>query len=128
MSAFQKLVSDTKTHTDRRMKRWTLQHQHLPQMKMYIFVLISSFVSFWVCIYVQYSFDAVRNHASISTRHNKKSWKVHEKNMSQERASNFDRWKTFSENDKPMRVWLWLVCKIIVNNCHSQLLAELIQT
>ena len=37
---------------------------------------------------------------------------VHENNMSCERALNFDHWKTFSENYKPMRVWLWLVYKI----------------
>ena len=31
--------------------------------------------------------------------------------MSCECALNFDQWKTFSENFKPMRVWLWLVYK-----------------
>ena len=43
---------------------------------------------------------------------NKRRSKVQEKNMSCERALNFDQWKTFSENYKPMRVWLWLVYKI----------------
>ena len=32
--------------------------------------------------------------------------------MSYERGLNFDQWKTFSENYKPMRVWLWLFYKI----------------
>ena len=32
--------------------------------------------------------------------------------MSSERALNFDQWQTFSENYKPMRVWLWLAYKI----------------
>ena len=36
----------------------------------------------------------------------KRRSKVQEKNMSQEHALNFDQWKTFSENYKPMRVWL----------------------
>ena len=37
------------------------------------------------------------------------------KGMSCERALNFDQWKTFSENHKPMRVWLWLVHKFTEN-------------
>ena len=37
--------------------------------------------------------------------------KVHKKNMSCECALNFDQWKTFAENYKPMRVWLWFVYK-----------------
>ena len=37
----------------------------------------------------------------------KRRSKVQEKNTSCERALNFDQWKTFSENYKPMRVWLW---------------------
>ena len=37
----------------------------------------------------------------------KRRSKVQEKNMSYERALNFDHWKAFSENYKPMRVWLW---------------------
>ena len=36
----------------------------------------------------------------------KRRSKVQEKNMSCERGLNFDQWKTFSENYKPMRVWL----------------------
>ena len=31
---------------------------------------------------------------------------VHEKNKSRERVLNFNQWKTFSENYKPIRVWL----------------------
>ena len=41
----------------------------------------------------------------------KRRSKVQEKNMSCERGLNFDQWKTFSENSRPMRVWLWLVYK-----------------
>ena len=54
--------------------------------------------------------------------------KVQEKNMSCERALNFDQWKTFSENYKPMRVWLWLVYKFTKNYCCSRLFSEFIQT
>ena len=43
---------------------------------------------------------------------NKRRSKVPEKNMSCECALNFDQWITFSENYKPMKVWLWLVYKI----------------
>ena len=35
--------------------------------------------------------------------------------MSCEGALSFDQWKTFSENYKPMKVWLWLVCKFTGN-------------
>ena len=39
--------------------------------------------------------------------------KVQEINMSCEHALNIDQWKTFSENYKPMRVWLWLVTDLL---------------
>ena len=42
-----------------------IQHQHLRQVKagknVYLFVLISLFVSYGVCFYIQYFLDAVRN-------------------------------------------------------------------
>ena len=45
----------------------------------------------------------------------KRRSKVQETNMSCELALNFDQWKTFSKNYKPMRVWLWLVYKFTEN-------------
>ena len=42
----------------------------------------------------------------------KRRSKVQEKNMSCQRGINFDQWKTFSENYKPMRVWLWLLTNL----------------
>ena len=42
--------------------------------------------------------------------------------MSCERVLNFDQWKTFSENCKPIRVWLWLAYKFTENSCRLQLL------
>ena len=44
--------------------------------------------------------------------------------MSCERALNFDQRKTFSENYKPMRVWLWLVYKFADNCQISRLFSE----
>ena len=41
---------------------------------------------------------------------------------------NFDQWKTFSENYKLIRVWLWFVYKFTENNCCSRLYSEFIQT
>ena len=41
---------------------------------------------------------------------------------------NFDQWKTFSENYKPVRVWLWLVYKFAENYCSSRFFSEFIQT
>ena len=58
----------------------------------------------------------------------KRRSKVQEKNMSCERALNFDQWKTFPENHKPMRVWLWLVYKFTENYCRFRLSSEFIQT
>ena len=43
-------------------------------------------------------------------------------------AINLDQLKTFSENYKPIRVWLWLVYKFNDNNCRLRLFSEFIQT
>ena len=40
---------------------------------------------------------------------------VQERNISCERALNLDQWKIFSENYKPMRVWLWFVYEFTEN-------------
>ena len=68
-------------------------------------------VSFGVCICIQYFFavqDVIRNKYLYWSWWKRRS-KVQENNISQERALNFDQWKIFSENYKPMRVWLELV-------------------
>ena len=58
----------------------------------------------------------------------KKKSKVQEKNISREPALNLDKWKTFSKNYKPMRVWLWFHYKFTVNNYRLRLFSEFIQT
>ena len=45
-----------------------------------------------------------------------------------ERALTFDQWKAFSENYKPIRVWLWLVYQRIDNFCRLQLFSKLVPT
>ena len=68
----------------------------------FLFILISVilwFVSFGVCIYIQYSFDVVRNKLPELI---KRRSKVHEKNMSCEHALNFYQWKHFP---KTMSQW-----------------------
>ena len=86
---------------------------------MKMFVYNSSLVSFEVCIHIQYfSMQWEINFIqSISTRVNyiKRRSKVPEKNTSCGRALNFEQWKTFSENCKRMRVWLWFVYKFTEN-------------
>ena len=57
----------------------------------------------------------------------KRRSKVQEKNISCERALNFDQWETFSKNYKPMRVWLRLVYKFFENYCRLRLFSEFIQ-
>ena len=54
--------------------------------------------------------------------------KVQKKNMSCKRALNFDQCKTFSEDYKPIRVWLWLVYKCTENSQIYRLFSEFIQT
>ena len=58
----------------------------------------------------------------------KRRSKVQETIMSCERALNFDQWKTFSGNYKPMRAWSWLVYKFAENYYPSRLFSEFIQT
>ena len=85
-------------------------------------------VSHEVCIHILYFFDVVRNKLQLLNMLIKRRSKVQEKNMSCERASDFDKWKTFSENYKPMRAWFWLVYKFAENYGRSWLFSELIQT
>ena len=58
----------------------------------------------------------------------KRRSKVQEKNMSCERALNFDQWKSYYENYKLIRVWLWLVYKFTENWQIYRLFSEFIQT
>ena len=46
--------------------------------------------------------------------------KLQEKKMSCEHALNFDQWKIFSKNYKPMRVRLWLVYKFTENQTQKR--------
>ena len=90
------------------LKNGFLQHQYQKQEKMFVLR--------------QYFFGVMRNKLHWTTASEtsntkyleliKRRSKVQEKNMSYELALNFDQWKTFSENYKPIRVWLWLVYKI----------------
>ena len=48
--------------------------------------------------------------------------------MPWERALNFDQWKIFPENYKPMRVSLWLFYKFTENYYPSRLFSEFIET
>ena len=91
------------------------------QVKM--LVVISWLVSFGVCIHI-YFCDAWEYRIELLKRRSK----VQEKNVSCERGLNFDEWKTFSENYKSMRVWLWTVYKFTENNCRWRLFSEFIQT
>ena len=87
---------------------------------------------------IQYFFGVMRNKLQWTTASEtsntkyleliKRRSKVQEKNMSCERALNFDQWKTFSENYKPMRVWLWLAYKFTETCQIYRLFSEFIQT
>ena len=118
-------------------KKSIFQHQYQKQVKMYISFFYFMIDFLWGgggCIYIHYLFqffDFVRNKlqtANIYTRVNKKRSKIREKNMSWERALVFYQWKTFSENYKPMTVWLWLVYKLTQNYCGLRLFSKFIET
>ena len=106
------------------LKNGFFQHQYQKQEKMFVLR--------------QYFFGVMRNKLHWTTASEtsnpkyleiiKRRSKVQEKNMSCERALNFDQWKTFSENYKPMRVWLWLVYKFTENCQIYRLFSEFIQT
>ena len=73
-----------------------------------MFVFISWSVSHEVCGQKQYFFGVVKNkfpNTEYLLELIKRRSKVQEKNMPCGLALNFDQWKTFSENYKPMRVW-----------------------
>ena len=91
------------------------QHQYQKQVHDWYFMI--GFHELF--IYIQYFFSVVTP--------NKRRSKVQEKNISCERALNFDQWETFSKNYKPMRVWLWLVYKFFENYCRLRLFSEFIQ-
>ena len=95
-------------------------------MPVNIFVFISWLFSHKVFIHIQHFLAVVRK--KLQTLTIKRRSKVQENNMSCERALNFDQWKTFSENYKPMRVWLWFVYKFTENYCRLRLFSEFIQT
>ena len=80
-----------------------------------LFVFVLSFVCIGGrCIYKQYFFDVVRNHTLNKSHLDiiRTASKVQDKNISYERALNFEQWLTFSENYKSLRVWLLLVYKL----------------
>ena len=81
----------------------------------YFIIFISPFVFIFIC---KNFFDIVRKQRLI-----KRSSKVHKKNM-----LNFDQLEAFSENYKPIRVWLWIFYKITVSNCCLLTLLPLLQS
>ena len=95
------------------------------QVKMLVFV--SWLVSFRVCIQIQYLCDVVSK-LPIPTWVNQKKIKSSRKEYVLWTWLNFDQWQTFSENSKPMRVWLWFVYKFTENYCRLRLFSEFIQT
>ena len=88
------------------------QHQYQEQVKMCIYLHLFhdwfplEFV-FIYSIYLMYKYLL----ELIKRRPN-----VQEKNMSCERALNFDQWKLFSKKYDPKRVYKWLVHKFTENN------------
>ena len=88
---------------------------------------ISWLVSHEVCVHIQCFFGVVKSKRRFKTS-NKRRSKFQKRNMSCELALNFDQWKTFSKNYKPIRVWLWLLNKFSQNYCRSRIFYQFIQT
>ena len=102
------------------LKNMFFQHQYQRQVKMFAFTS-------WLVSHENWCGE---NEAS-NTKYLeliKRRLKVQENNMSCKRTLDFDKWKTFSKNSKPMRVWLWLVYKFTENCQIYRLLSEFIQT
>ena len=70
-----------------------LQHQYQEQVKMFAF--ISWLVSHEACIHIQYFYCVARTLNTKYLELIKRRSKVQGKNMSCERALNFDQWRTF---------------------------------
>ena len=88
-----------------------------------ILVFISGLVSFEVCIH-RYFCDLWEYLLELIKRRSK----VQEKNMPCEGSLDFDQWKTFSENCKPIKFLLQFGYKFTQNNCRSRLFSKFIQT
>ena len=86
---------------------------------LYFMIRYNTFLIQWELIYKQ----------KTSTRVNQKKIKnLQNEYVMWERALDFNQWKTFFEDYKPMRIWLWLVLKFTENNCGLQLFSEFFQT
>ena len=68
----------------------------------------------------------IKPQTKIFTRVNQNKIESSWQELPSERAVNFDQWKAFSENCKPIGVWLWFVYKDANINCCSQLFSEFI--
>ena len=119
------------------LKNRSLWHQYQKQWKMFVFYFMVCFpLSLYSPAYnISLVWWDIKFWKTASETSNTKylelikRWsKVQEKNMSCEGALNFDQWKTFSENYKPVRVWSWLVYKFTENCQIYRLFSEFIQT
>ena len=105
------------------------QHQYQEQVKIFLFHDWSPLKFVFICniSLMWWEINSNPNCKYILDLTKRRS-KVQEKNMSRDRASNFDQWKAFSKNHKPMRVWLWLAYKFVKNYCPLRLFSEFTQT
>ena len=103
-------MADTCPRINFTLKNRFFQHQYQKHEK--IIAFSSWLVSHYVCIYIKYFFGLVRNKLwttgseTLNTKYLeliKRRSKVEENNMSCERGLNFDQWKTFFENYKPIK-------------------------
>ena len=83
---------------------------------------ISWLVFHEVCIHVQYFFGVVRNKLKLLLELNKRRSKVQGKNMSCERALDFDQWKTVNESAifACLQIYLELLSLVTFLRFHSR--------
>ena len=117
------------------MKNRSFQHQYQKQVKKYIpfgFFCCFFFHDWFPLEFVfTYNISLVCRmwwEINIYTRVDKKKIKSSRKEYATRTCFKFDQWKTFCENYKPIRVWLWLVYKFTNNYCPLLLFSEFIQT
>ena len=112
-------------------KNRIFQQQYQGWVKMCIY--LSIYIYIYICFMIGfpwslYSYTVFLWCIEIYKSLSKENHKIQEKNMSCQHALNFDQWKTFSENYKLIRAWLWLFYKFTDNNCRLRLFSVFIQT
>ena len=114
------------------MKKMGFFNMNIRGRSTFIFICISLMICFFWNMYLYSEFLWCSENGTPSNKYLldllKRRSKLQEENMSCERALNFDQWKAFLKNYKPITAWLSLAYKFTENICRSRLFFEFIHT